>query len=608
MKRFGIHNNQLHKKNKKENMNYCRKKLNNNLLYKKIILHFYTNKKEVLVKLISIRIDSFKGIKQKKVETGKVTRIEGKNGTGKTSIVDAYLWLMTGKDSQGNAQFDIIHKGNKEATVEATVELEDGHTITLKKNYKEVWKKKRGFLKKQLTGHTVDHYVNDVPVKKSEFNTTIDAIVEQDKMQLLTNATAFLSLHWEKQRKILLDNFAEIDKDEIKKKVNLQLPDKYKKLPIKEIIKIYKKRERDINDRMEILPAKIDENSRYLQEIKTNKTKEELENIQRNAQIEKERMKDTSNEEARRKRKKLYEKKIELSTTISTTEGKINRIEYDIAMIEDTIKEAKKDLLKIEEQPQKEFSFPDICPTCKQDIPQSHKNMLKEEARIDHIKEIKNEKQTKQKKIEHNKNMIQAHINSIKKGKEVIKKAKEILEKVNTDLQNTEKIKQIDYTEIDKRIEETTEDINNITNNEKVKMRIQELEREESILSNEYTETAKMISRCYDYLQEENNAIETSINKNFNNIKFRLGKRLLNQEIKPTCEAEIDGIPVASANNSAIINAGIEIINVLQKAYSTKLPILIDNAESINELTPTNSQIIATYVTEEPLKIKIITK
>ena len=47
------------------------------------------------------------------------------------------------------------------------------------------------------------------------------------------------------------------------------------------------------------------------------------------------------------------------------------------------------------------------------------------------------------------------------------------------------------------------------------------------------------------------------------------------------------------------INAGLDIINAICKFEGITVPIFTDNAESINELLPTQSQIIRLVVSED---------
>ncbi|MCD8265654.1 MAG: ATP-binding protein, partial [Prevotellaceae bacterium] len=62
--------------------------------------------KRVTIK--QMRLVNFKGIRELEAAfDGRLTDICGKNGTGKTTVYDAFTWALFGKDSQDRKQFDI---------------------------------------------------------------------------------------------------------------------------------------------------------------------------------------------------------------------------------------------------------------------------------------------------------------------------------------------------------------------------------------------------------------------------------------------------------------------------------------------------------------------
>ena len=58
------------------------------------------------INLKSLHIQNFKGCKDRMIEFGDKTRISGANATGKTTVFDAFTWLLFGKDSLGSASFN----------------------------------------------------------------------------------------------------------------------------------------------------------------------------------------------------------------------------------------------------------------------------------------------------------------------------------------------------------------------------------------------------------------------------------------------------------------------------------------------------------------------
>ena len=63
------------------------------------------------ITLKSLSLVNFKGVRELYLNfTQQVTVISGENGTGKTTIFDAFHWLLFGKDSTGrsDSNFNII--------------------------------------------------------------------------------------------------------------------------------------------------------------------------------------------------------------------------------------------------------------------------------------------------------------------------------------------------------------------------------------------------------------------------------------------------------------------------------------------------------------------
>ncbi|MBS2904767.1 AAA family ATPase, partial [Klebsiella pneumoniae] len=51
-------------------------------------------------------LENFKKVKGLDIEFGnELTTIAGENGTGKSSIMDAFMWVLFGKDSHDRANF-----------------------------------------------------------------------------------------------------------------------------------------------------------------------------------------------------------------------------------------------------------------------------------------------------------------------------------------------------------------------------------------------------------------------------------------------------------------------------------------------------------------------
>lgn len=221
------------------------------------------------IKLDKLTLSNFKGIKSLEIDfNGKNADISGQNATGKTTIVDAFTWLLFDKDSNDKKDFNIKtidENGNVihglEHSVTAILDI-SGTRIELKKSYYEKWTKQRGSVDKVFTGHTTDYFVDGVPVKKSEYADKIASIVSEDIFKLLANPLYFNDqLHWQKRRELLFQVCGDVSDDDV-------ISQKPKLAELKGILgnhKIddYKKninsRKRKVNDELEKIPVRIDE-------------------------------------------------------------------------------------------------------------------------------------------------------------------------------------------------------------------------------------------------------------------------------------------------------------------------------------------------------------
>lgn len=95
------------------------------------------------------------------------------------------------------------------------------------------------------------------------------------------------------------------------------------------------------------------------------------------------------------------------------------------------------------------------------------------------------------------------------------------------------------------------------------------------------------------------------INGMFRYVSFSFVNEQLNGGEKLTCVCTVNGTPFLDVNNAGQINAGIDIINAICTAKGVSVPIFVDNAESVNQIIPSLSQIIRLVVTtDKELTIK----
>ena len=150
------------------------------------------------ITLHRITLQNFKGAENETHDFhGQDAVVSGKNGSGKTTIFDAFTWLLFGKDHLGRSKFDIKpldshgkEVGHLDVEVTATIQV-DNEEITLKRIYKENWTKKRGTTDVVLSGHTEDYYINEAPLKAKEYKEEVNNICTEEVFRAITNHNSF---------------------------------------------------------------------------------------------------------------------------------------------------------------------------------------------------------------------------------------------------------------------------------------------------------------------------------------------------------------------------------------------------------------------------------
>lgn len=174
--------------------------------------------------LKSLHIENFKGIKSLEVNFSNKTSIKGQNAAGKTTIFDAFTWLLFNKNSVGEEKFNIrpLDKdGNRIDNVEIKVvgvlDVE-GKEVMLSKVQKQNWVKKRGTNTVTLQGNPNSYEIDGYPKSEADFKAYVSELSQsEDMFKLLTNPQYFSSLKWKDQRDILMKLFSEISDVELAK-------------------------------------------------------------------------------------------------------------------------------------------------------------------------------------------------------------------------------------------------------------------------------------------------------------------------------------------------------------------------------------------------------
>ncbi len=227
------------------------------------------------IKLIRMSIVNFKGIKNLEINfDGENTNIYGDNATGKTTIFDAFLWVLFNKNSAGNSDFGYkpfdlegneIHFLNTE--VEITLQI-DNISKTFKKVLTENWVKKRGNTDRVYTGNTNNYWVDEVPIAQGEFEKVVNGIINEKEFKMLTNPLFFNTLTADEQRETIckiagLDNMTD-EKILEENEEYAELKNKLSGRTIEDYSKIVNETIKNLKDELDDIPSRIDENTRTM--------------------------------------------------------------------------------------------------------------------------------------------------------------------------------------------------------------------------------------------------------------------------------------------------------------------------------------------------------
>lgn len=167
--------------------------------------------------LKSLHIENFKGIKSLDVNFSNKTSVKGQNAAGKTTIFDAFTWLLFNKNSAGEEKFNVRpldKSGNRIDNVEIKVVgvLDvDGKEVMLSKVQKQNWVKKRGTDTVTLQGNPNSYEIDGYPKSEADFKVYVSELAQsEDMFKLLTNPQYFSSLKWKEQRDILMKLTTEV--------------------------------------------------------------------------------------------------------------------------------------------------------------------------------------------------------------------------------------------------------------------------------------------------------------------------------------------------------------------------------------------------------------
>ena len=501
-------------------------------------------------KLLSLELNDFKGVKNAKYEFGDKTKISAENGSGKTTIADAFYWLFTDKNYSLASNPKVRPNDGRECTPTVIAELDvDGKPVTVAKMQKcKVSKPDANGVSKISLTNTYE--VNSVPKSERDFKEYLsDLGVDFDKFLQLSHPDVFVAGMNEKKAREQMRNTLfemagtisdlEIAKISAETKEVAELFENYTKEEIeamqnatlRKIKENYGKEGEILRAKIEGLEsAKVDIDTAELELgkkavaelIKSNKEKQDdvlkqYEEYQKlsdgvlELQFELNDLQRKANEENNKKRAEIEDKISEKQFLLKHAERTIHDTEH---MIEVTMKNidalkqnlfvARDDWKSANERVFDEKSL--VCSCCGQEYPIEKKEQLRADFESHKAEELKRA------------------TDFGNKTKEMLDKEKIRLEKLEKELPEHEKSLEMlnsAIADLEKQLSELQQVID-ISDREDVKAIKEQISEKEKAMqsSNSADEIRNQLKAELEELQEQYNEFERQIAKASNNVEI----------------------------------------------------------------------------------------
>lgn len=353
------------------------------------------------IRLENMELRNFKGVQHQAYAFDERTAITGANGTGKSTIFDAYLWCLFDKTQYGekpkvqplDTQNQIIHELATEVIMTLVV---DGNPMKVARKMTE---KKNG-------GTESSYYVNDVPMTQTQFKTKMSEIGDLDRWFMISSINIIPAMEQKVCRAALQDIAPAFDEMLLAKKYKHVFEAIGKGLTVDELAQRTKADKTKAKADLDAIPAAMDAQDRLRVEDDFTAISNRINEIDAEvgkltAQIdEAKKVKVDSatvaKEEERRKRmadlnktitdieKDAYEKQLkieadyrkqmhEYDSTIAKAESDIKnynqRLESISGMIERYTADVEATRARWREKNAEQYTGSDRCPTCGQILP-----------------------------------------------------------------------------------------------------------------------------------------------------------------------------------------------------------------------------------------------
>ena len=587
--------------------------------------------------LKSIEIYGFKGIASAKMEfESGANEISAQNGSGKTSLKNAYEWLLCQNVQEIYPKFNNEELHNISRTsVEAVFDI-DGNEYTLKRESESKFSSNDEtgtYTKTKNVGH---YYIDGFEQKQTDYQKKIGELFANSSFENITLLTdkEFLNTDctkwkWTDRRKLLFD-MANV-KDVISElsnssKYELLKPyiDKgFSTTDIKSILEKEKKTLKASQEKNNILIEQKQTEISYIPEIDYDKTirlieekRTELDDLIKNGSIteEQKKIQQTNKEiseiltqtssiriEDANKLAKLRKESVEIYNKCQASKSEYNKLYFD-----------RNSLIAENKQNATIKNATKICPSCGQALPKEKLDELKHkfEKQISDnklkIAEMEKLMVIPKETYEKNKEKYEVLVSEINKFKpdDRIGKLEEKLEVLKLSLQGAKVDTSNDLlleekTRLRSEISSLEDDIRNKKIVDDAKNMINSWKDCNLKIASEIRDVDIKLLKLTKFVKEQAEKTTKTINNMFSDgVSWSLFEVSYNGELSEKCELMYNGRLYSSLSTGEKAFVNLKCVETLQNKFETNIPIWIDNGESNTIDFNTDRQTIKLIVAE----------
>lgn len=231
-------------------------------------------KKITLKKLV---LSNWRG-QNREVSFGDITRISGKNESGKTAIMRAFYFCLTGftepylpKNSNLYNEHEEISENTPWASVEATLEI-DGLEYVIERKAKPKYTRAKGSSTwVKASADDYEYLIDSIEVGSTAFGNWIEANICPITMLPFVLSGEFFSYlvsdNKNKSRAILTELVGEVKAEDFKGDYS-SIKELMERYSASEIVEMSKKKKKPLEDRQNVIPLEIDRKEARLSELR----------------------------------------------------------------------------------------------------------------------------------------------------------------------------------------------------------------------------------------------------------------------------------------------------------------------------------------------------